>query len=145
MFYRILSYNIIIWLFYSVPPSKPILIGEESPMEFQQLELICIIRGCPTSEISISWLKRTNSVTGSVTEVEAIQSSSDSRYIVTTSESPPSSLDELPQKNSTLTIASASLSDSGEYICEAVLDGAGSPPVVGSLHVNVTQVPGEYH
>ena len=109
-------------------------------MALEQLKLICIVNGCPTSEISISWLKRRESLT--VTEVEAIQSSSDSRYSITTSKSPASSPDELPQKNSSLTVASAGVSDSGEYICEAVLDGAGLPPVVSSLHVNVTQIPG---
>ena len=109
-------------------------------MELEQLKLICIVNGCPTSEISISWLKRRESLT--VTEVEAMQSSSDSRYSITTSESPASSPDELPQKNSTLTVASAGVSDSGEYICEAVLDGSGLPPVVSSLRVNVTQIPG---
>ena len=113
------------------------MIGEELPMEFQQFELICIVNGYPISDISISWQKQTHSVNGSATEVEAMQSSNDSRYGITTSESPASSPDELPQKNSTLTVASAGVSDSGEYICEAVLDGAGLHPVVSSLRVQV--------
>ena len=106
-------------------------------MEFQQFELICIVNGYPISDISISWQKLTHSVNGSATEIEAIQSSSGSRYSITTSESPASTPDELPQKNSSLTVASAGVSDSGEYICEAVLDGAGLPPLVSSLCVQV--------